>query len=444
MESELKELGKYRIDGILGEGGMGIVYKGFDPIISRTVAIKTIHSYLLEGHMGKELRARFRREVRAAGRLNHPNIITIYDYDESEGVPYFSMEFIEGKEVGDLLKQGRTFAFDELIEVACQTLSGLAYAHAFGIVHRDIKPANLILLDNSQIKIADFGIARIKEGDAAQSDKTVMADKTQAGVVLGSPRYMSPEQCLGEEIDARSDLYSVALVIYEMLTGRRAFSGSTAKNVAARIKNPFPDPPDKADKKATQLYSTVLKKALAPEPEGRYQSAEEFIEALGAFRPSESSGGLSKAQLKWVMPIVSIAFLGLIMLSWFVFKESNQYVPAVLVQSQSLPKVELSDKQKGRVSRLLKVAQSHHKVGRLVAPMGSNAFFAYDLVLKTEPGNELATNGVLNISNEIIEQLNVLVEAGELEKAGQLYTEALKAFPNHPELERLAETFVQK
>lgn len=172
-------IGKYNIEGVLGKGAMGVVYKGFDPNIARPVAIKTIHKNLLDSEMGQEMLRRFQTEAQAVGKLSHPNIVGIYEFDQYQGTPYFVMEFVEGRDLKSVIKENKIFTLDEAIKIISSVLDGLAYVHEFGIVHRDIKPANIFITNKGVIKIADFGIARMDNSEL-----------TQVGSVLGTPSYI--------------------------------------------------------------------------------------------------------------------------------------------------------------------------------------------------------------------------------------------------------------
>ena len=270
MSARPERIGRYRIASILGRGAMGVVYLGHDEAIDRQVAIKTIHRRLLFGDDGAEWLERFRREVRAAGRCLHPNIVTIFEYGEEEGVPYIVMEYVQGRELRDYLKERQPFPLANAIAVIVQVLQALGHAHANGIVHRDIKPANIILLADNQVKVTDFGIARMEAGTGM----------TQVGMMVGTPGYMSPEQFQGKEADRRSDLFAVAVVLFELLTGMRPFPGRGASELMYQLLNESP-------RRATQLNTllppeldTVLIKALAKSPADRFQDAAAFIAAL--------------------------------------------------------------------------------------------------------------------------------------------------------------------
>ncbi|WP_295450969.1 serine/threonine-protein kinase [uncultured Thiodictyon sp.] len=260
-------LGKYRIDKVLGEGAMGTVYQGFDPVLERVVAIKTLRSLLLDAGQDGEYLERFRREAKAAAALNHPNIVTVYEYGEDDGIPYIAMELIDGQDLGAHVRANGLPPLVQTLDLMRQLLAGLAYCHAQGIVHRDLKPANCFRLSNGLIKIADFGIARV-----------LNSDLTHFGDQLGSPAYMSPEQFLGETIDIRSDLFSAGIVLYELLTGARPFAGQRMPDIHYRsVTSVDPKLPPAVDK--------VLRKALALRPADRFQSADEFAAALAGLQP---------------------------------------------------------------------------------------------------------------------------------------------------------------
>src|SRR6201988_1922960 len=215
MAETVETLGKYEIKRTLGKGAMGTVYEGWDPIIARRVAIKTVRiPEDNEDPETEEALARFRREAQAAGRLTHPNIVGVFDYGETGDIAYIVMEYVDGPAVKALLDKQERFALNDAMRIMTDLLTGLQFSHARGVVHRDIKPANIMLTSEGQAKIADFGIARIES-----------SSMTQAGTVLGTPAYMSPEQFMGQVVDARTDLYSSGVLLYQLLTGERPFEG---------------------------------------------------------------------------------------------------------------------------------------------------------------------------------------------------------------------------
>lgn len=262
------KIGKYEIQGILGKGGMGVVYKAFDPVIRRQVAIKVIAKSALEPSALEYTLTRFRHEAQAVGRLTHPRIAAIYDYGEDPHLAYIVMELVNGKSLYHHLRNDAHFELKEIGEIIRQLLDGLGYAHAQGVVHRDVKPPNILVNDDGRIKISDFGIAHI-------DTSTV----TQVGEIMGSPGYMSPEQITGSEIDARSDLYCVGVIAYELLTGKKPFAGDNIE-IMRRVINEQPTNPSQYDPKISALLDWATQKALAKKPEDRFQTAREFSEAF--------------------------------------------------------------------------------------------------------------------------------------------------------------------
>lgn len=267
--SPRQQLAKYQIIQELARGGMGVVYKGFDPHIERIVAIKTIHQHLLEQSSGGKLLERFKREAQAAGRLTHPNVVMVYDYGEHRGTPYIAMEFVEGRSLEDYLKNDVRFTLELVVRIMTQILDALDYCHANGVVHRDLKPGNVILVGDSKVKIADFGIARIEASHL-----------TQTGAVLGTPSYMSPEQFMGQTVDARSDLFSAGAILYELLTGEKAFPGNAMVTVMHKVVNVPPDDPSRINVHIPASFDRLTRKALAKRPDLRFQTASAFAEAL--------------------------------------------------------------------------------------------------------------------------------------------------------------------
>lgn len=274
----LEQLGKYRIDSVLGKGAMGTVYKAFDPFIARTVALKTIRKELFGDSHHVELVSRFKNEAQAAGRLMHPNIVAVYDYGEDEGSAYIAMEFVEGTPLNTLLATPQPRDLNRSLGWMRQLLQALDYAHSKGVVHRDIKPANLLITADAQVKVTDFGVARL--------DSSTL---TQTGSMIGTPSYMSPEQFCGELIDGRSDVFSAGIVLYQLLTGERPFSGS-ATMVMQQILNQTPVPPSSLNLTLDPALDNVIERALAKRPSERYASARAFLEDLEALVTTTTTG----------------------------------------------------------------------------------------------------------------------------------------------------------
>lgn len=261
-------LGKYRIFGELGRGAMGVVYEAFDTLIERPVAIKTVMKSAISASEAEELFSRFRREARAAGRLTHPKVISIYDYGENDEMAYIVMELVRGRELSEYLDHGKRMSLAEGLNIVMQLLDALDYLHAHGVVHRDIKPSNIMVTEDLQVKIADFGIAKI---DAS--------GHTQVGVVLGTPTYMAPEQFMGHEVDHRADLYAAGVILYLLLTGERPFVGSVIAIMHQAVHRDAP-PPSQLNSLVTAQLDAVVKKAMAKRPEDRFQSAKKFLKAI--------------------------------------------------------------------------------------------------------------------------------------------------------------------
>lgn len=269
----IEQLGRYQVRDRIGQGAMADVYRAYDPSIDRVLAVK-----VLRGELRKdpEYVARFLREARAAGALSHPSIVTVYDVGEAGGYPYIAMELLDGEPLDAVLKARGALPLEEVLAVGIQLADALAYAHAAGIVHRDIKPSNIVLGRAGQpLKILDFGIARIVETDH-EADSL----KTQVGQVMGTPRYMSPEQVLGEPIDGRTDLFSVGLVLYEMLSGQRAFAGANPATLALQIVAHDPRPIAELVAQTPAGLQAILGKLLAKKRDRRFADGGELAEAL--------------------------------------------------------------------------------------------------------------------------------------------------------------------
>jgi serine/threonine protein kinase len=266
--SKKKQIGRYKILGELGRGAMGVVYRADDPALDRVVALKTI---LLsdDADNRKEYEKRFALEARAAGKLNHPNIVTTFDFGEEGDLAYLAMELLEGTDLRTRLKEG-ALPTVEAVDIAMQVAEGLAFAHERGVVHRDIKPGNIMLLERGGAKIMDFGIARQRSDDF----------KTSTGMVLGTPRFMSPEQIRGASVDQRSDIFSLGVVLYEMLTGQMLFAGADSPQIAHNVANLEHEPPSRRNREVTSLLDFVLARALKKDPEVRYQDAYELATDL--------------------------------------------------------------------------------------------------------------------------------------------------------------------
>lgn len=273
----MKKIGKYQILETIGKGAMGEVFKARDEVIDRVVAIKVVHPHFVGEEIWEDLQARFHQEAKAAARCLHPNIVAIFDFGQSDDTSYLVMEYIEGSDLKDILDANGRFSLIQATEIMCEVLNGLDFAHKNGVVHRDIKPANIIKLDNGQIKVADFGIARLDSSEL-----------TNVGDMVGTPIYMSPEALRGDEVDARSDLYAVALVLLELLTGSKPTTGFVDKeSITEQLEN------SSVDVKYHQYFIDIFLIALHRKPDYRFQTASSFTEKLKELL-TETSVFLSK------------------------------------------------------------------------------------------------------------------------------------------------------
>lgn len=263
-----EKLGRYEIISELGKGAMGVVYKAIDPLIERTVAIKTIKLDLSKQELDN-FEERFYREAKSAGRLNHQNIVTIYDIGKSDNIAYMAMELMEGQLLRDILDSHTALSISKIVDIVAQIADGLAYAHENGIVHRDIKPANIMLVRDGVAKIMDFGIAQMPSGSC-----------TLAGTVMGSPKYMAPEQIAGKSVDGRSDLFALGVILYELLTGEPPFDGDNINSIMYRILNEPPVPPKTLTPRIPESFNFIIAKALAKNPDERYQNAKDLANDL--------------------------------------------------------------------------------------------------------------------------------------------------------------------
>jgi eukaryotic-like serine/threonine-protein kinase len=275
--ADIDHIGKYEIRREIGRGAMGVVFEAYDPLIKRMVALKTIRPDQLAGEDSAAMIARFRREAQAAGRLNHPNIVSIYDFGEEAGTWYIAMEFVQGRELKECFEGNERFRVDDIVRIMTQMLGALDYSHRQGVIHRDIKPANIFLLSDGSVKVADFGIAHIEASNL-----------TQVGTVLGTPSYMSPEQVLGLPVDGRSDLFSAGVILYQFLTGERPFAGS-ATTTMQKILKEEPLPPSSLNIQILPVMDAVVRKALAKQAAQRYQTANDFADAIRTAAPATTA-----------------------------------------------------------------------------------------------------------------------------------------------------------
>jgi eukaryotic-like serine/threonine-protein kinase len=255
------QIGRYRIERELGRGAMGVVYKAFDPVVERPLAIKTIR---LDVNNREELARRLRREAKSVGQLEHPNIVTLYDAGECEGMFYLAMQYLAGESLWARMQRQQPFSLKETQEILRQISSALDYAHRRGVIHRDVKPANIIVTAENVVKLTDFGIAKVLDAT------------TQTGFIVGTPSYMSPEQALGRSVDGRSDIFSLGTILYELLTGEKAFPGQNVTTVIYKIVHETPSPITAMRPDLCPDLERVVRKSLAKNPDERFQSCAEL------------------------------------------------------------------------------------------------------------------------------------------------------------------------
>jgi serine/threonine-protein kinase len=281
-QGRLVRLGRFEIIGEIGAGAMGKIYEGFDPTINRRVAIKTIRTDIA-AIGGERLRQRFLREAQAAGTLNHPNIVTIYQADEAGPYSFIAMEFVEGETLEQVIEKRAPLPLEEICRLATSICDALEYAHHHGVVHRDIKPANVMITNDGVVKVMDFGIAHVE-----------YSTLTQEGAVLGTPSYMSPEQIRGDKIDGQSDIFSLGVIVYEMATGNRPFLGESLATISSRILAQMPVHASDLNPKLSPAFDAMLVQAMAKDKTKRFATAKEFAEAMKAVSELKELQGLSK------------------------------------------------------------------------------------------------------------------------------------------------------
>ncbi len=273
--------GRYEVVGELGHGAMGVVFNAHDPQIDRKVALKALRpDYVNDEYFVQ----RFFKEAVAIGRLSHPNIVIVYDVGQDQGTIYIAMEFLMGKSLSDIAKEGK-LPLQQVAEIGIQVAEALDYAHRKGVVHRDIKPANIILTEDNQVKITDFGIAHVEDPTATL--------QTQAGEILGTPVYMSPEQVMGHSPDGRSDLYSLGVILYELATGQRPFKGRTMATIFRAVSQDTPEPPQAVAPDIPKGFSDLILKSLEKDPGNRFQTGKEMAEALRACHQEDQCAPVS-------------------------------------------------------------------------------------------------------------------------------------------------------
>jgi len=291
----IKTIGRYRVEKLLGAGAMGEVYRAYDPVIDRAVAIKVLRPELIAGSGSEQLLQRFRREARAAGRRFHPNIVAIWDFGDDDGMPFLAMEYVDGCSLDEVIKSSGPLAPSRGVAIITQVLSALGFAHKNGIVHRDIKPSNIMVLPNDDVKVADFGIARI---DA--SDFTIVGD------LLGTPAYMAPEQLSGAPVDHRTDLFAVGVILFEMLAGVKPFRGKSITEIISFMETRGPEDIRGLNPAVPDSLKRVITKSVAFDPAQRYGEAAEFSKAISDAFPASSRDQQFRGLPSSAVPIAEV------------------------------------------------------------------------------------------------------------------------------------------
>jgi formylglycine-generating enzyme required for sulfatase activity/dienelactone hydrolase/predicted Ser/Thr protein kinase len=385
---------RYEILEKLGEGGMGVLYRARDTRLGRTVALKLLRPETLGD---PDRRARFVREARAASALNHPNIVTVYDIDQTaDGSDCIAMEYVDGRALDRRLHDG-PLPVEEALRYALEIAAALAAAHAAGIVHRDVKPANVMLTRSGQVKVLDFGLA--KRGPGAPSSGELTADTltrdaaTRAGVVLGTPAYMSPEQARGDAVDARSDVFSCGALLYEMLAGQRPFQGASVADLLSSILRDDPPPLESRRAGIPHELAAVVSRCLARDPGARYASGAELLAALQACQPGADSGSRAGRSRRW---LIAAALLALAVLAGLVARQASRIARERQARRESLPELE----RLVRSDRLW----AAHALARRVAPLLGDdpafdglwrEFSVFPDVASDPPGAEVAVQPYL-------------------------------------------------
>jgi serine/threonine-protein kinase len=332
-----RQVGRYRIVEKLGEGAMATVYRAYDPSIDRMLAIKFLHRDLC---VDAEYRGRFLREAKAAGVLSHPNIVTVFDVGEIEGRPYIAMELLDGGPLNETLKEGVGLPIGQVIDFGMQIASALDYAHARGIFHRDIKPSNIVRLkDDRTVKVTDFGIAHVDSGGTTQ--------QTRVGTVIGTPHYMSPEQAMGQKVDARSDLFSVGVMLYQLISGYRPFDGESIVTLAVKIAKQDPRPLDQLRKDVPPALRRIVDRCLAKAPEKRFQSGNELAQALERVKLDLAASAdrrgrprIVPLRVKWTLTMAVVVAATMAVTALFVNQRQYQAMMAQMVgQGASLSRL---------------------------------------------------------------------------------------------------------
>ncbi len=356
----MDKYGRYEIIQEIGKGSMGIVYKAHDPQIDRIVALKVLRRDRLTSRAFID---RFLKEARAVGRLSHPNIVTIYDIGQDHGTIYIAMEYLEGQPLSNLIKKG-ALSLNQVINIGVQVADALDYAHKKGIIHRDIKPSNIIVNGPGNVKLTDFGIAHIEDPD--------LPSQTQAGEILGTPAYMSPEQVLGRPVSGKADIFSLGIVLYEMLTGKRPFRGDNLSAIFNSITSSDPVPPEKINPLIPNSLSKVILKCLQKDPKRRFETAKDLKLALVSVKIDEGKvPKRTQVSRGILLTLIGTALILIMILAGYFYfiknKEgfSQKAVVTSILDVTSIPpdaSIFVDGNFKGRTPRAMRLKPGPHEI----------------------------------------------------------------------------------
>lgn len=427
----MKKIGKYKIVEILGKGAMGIVYKARDPDIGRDVAIKAVRFDMVsEGTEKEDIVERFMREARSAGKLSHPNIITIYDIVREGDLTYIVMQYVEGESLQKSIASNKKFSTTEIVELMVPLCDALDYAHQHGIVHRDIKPANILIDKTGKPFVVDFGVAHIET-----------STMTQTGTTLGTPSYMSPEQVMGKKVDNRSDIFSLGVILYELLTGQRPFGGGNISTIIYKIVNEEPLSIIEIDKSLPADFENVIHKALAKDPKSRYSSCKHLVrdlhkqsqtlgKTLALEMSEEERAGLEKRRKLKFKLILAISLGAIVILGggggWFLAQKSKKV--SLPSSDKEVKKVKTTLLPKRPVMVMLNPIQE--KLNKIKASMESEDFeeairIAHEIL--EEEADNITAQDYLNKAERRLNEIKIakMLQAGILSYEKKNYRQCI-------------------
>ncbi|MCG8607336.1 serine/threonine protein kinase [bacterium] len=418
----------------IGRGGMSVVYKAIQKNLNRTVALKVLPRQFIHD---EEFISRFHREAQAAASLSHPNLVTIFDEGAENGLHYISMEFVEGESLDNILQRSGPLSVMDVQDWIIPLAQGLGYAHEQGVIHRDIKSSNILVDNNGRTVLTDFGIARLSQS----------TQLTLNGMVLGTPEYMSPEQALGEEIDNRSDIYSLGVVIYQCLTGQLPFQSDTVAGTIYKIVNEPPKPLHKIRSDIPDEMDPVVLRSLEKQANKRYPNCKELIDALRYHPPKENAATLAfeapvaaaevgqAVRLRRKKRSFRILATLLLVAGILSLHPSLQVLDRILTQFRNISRTDTA-----RIKTLLTQAQDYFDKNRLTTPVGKNAYETVQKVLAIDPGNNEARSMIEKIEAYYLKWGENQLENGRYEKAVYYYSKAMIVSNDKPQVRKQLES----